>query len=117
MKFIIVDDNEQFRAYVRELLVKPGDECRELDNGLLVNDVYNEFRPDWVLLDIQMKPMDGFKTAERLREHYPDAQFAMVSNFCDARFRKKAQMLGAAALISKENLQDLAELVMNRAYD
>jgi CheY-like chemotaxis protein len=49
MKFLIVDDNEQFRAYVRELLIKLGDECRELDNGTHVNTVYKEFHPGCVI--------------------------------------------------------------------
>ena len=111
MKFLIVDDSEQFRAYVREMLQQPGDEWRELDDGMHVNAVYAEFRPDWVLLDIRMKNIDGLVAGERLKKYFPEARFIMVSNFYDERFRQKAKAIGAVALIAKENLQELTELV------
>jgi CheY-like chemotaxis protein len=112
MKFLIVDDNAQFRTYLRSRVLQPGDEYRELEDGTQVNKVYQMFQPDWVLLDIQMQPMDGFTAAVQLKEHYPNAQFAFISNYADRKFLKKAQSLGAAALISKENLEDVAALIL-----
>jgi two-component system, NarL family, response regulator DegU len=111
MKFLIVDDNKQFRAYVRELILTKEDECRELDDGLNVNAVYKEFSPDWVLLDIRMKKMDGFTAAEQLKKNFPDARFAMVSDYADERFRTRAAKLGAAAFIAKENLFELQNVI------
>ena len=110
MKFLIVDDNEQFRSYLKELVVKKGDEFRELDDGLEVNSVYAEFKPDLVLLDIQMKKMNGLVAGELLKSSFPDARFIIVSNFFDKRFCRIAKSIGAEALISKENLEELYKL-------
>jgi two-component system, response regulator YesN len=111
MKFLIVDDNEQFRVYVREMLLKPGDECRELDDGMCVNTVYGEFKPDWVLLDIRMKKMNGLEAGERLKKEFPSARFVMVSNYDDQRFCQKAKSLGAEAFVAKENLCELYDVI------
>ena len=111
MKFLIVDDNERFRTYLRNLIIKKDDECIELDDGSKVSSVYKEFKPDWVLLDIRMKDVNGFEAAEELKKDFPDARFAIVSDYSDERFRKKASNLGAEAFISKENLFELYELV------
>ena len=116
MKFLIVDDNERFRTYLRNLIIKKEDECVELDDGLQVSSAYNEFRPDWVLLDIRMKNVSGFKAAEKLKKDFPEARFAIVSDYSDERFRKKASNLGAAAFISKENLFELYELIHSNLF-
>ena len=116
MKFLIVDDNEGFRKYLRNLIIKNEDECVELDDGLNVNSVYNEFKPDWVFLDIRMKNVNGFKAAEELRKNFPEARFAIVSDYSDNQFRERASKLGAAAFISKENLFDLYDLVHSSLF-
>jgi CheY-like chemotaxis protein len=110
MKYLVVDDNEQFRKSIEELLLKPGDEYRELDDGAEVNTVYEEFHPDMVLLDIKMKQMNGFEAGELLKHRFPEAHFIIVSNFDDERFRQKARMIGADALVAKENLEVLTEI-------
>jgi len=111
MKYLIVDDNEQFRAYLREILLRPGDECRELADGAGVNEVYREFQPDWVLLDIRMPQINGFEAGARLKKSYPEACFVIISNYSDDRFSRKAGLIGAAAFIAKDNLEPLLDVV------
>ncbi|MGD8782324.1 MAG: response regulator transcription factor [Ignavibacteria bacterium] len=111
MKFLIVDDNEDFRSYIRESIETKDDNCVELDDGLNVNSVYREFKPDWVLLDIMMKKVDGLTAAKRLKEEFPEARFAIVSDFSDKLFREAAIKLGASAFIPKENIFYLTEII------
>jgi DNA-binding NarL/FixJ family response regulator len=56
---------EQFRNY---------DVLYECDNGKTLTERFRNNReiPDIVLLDISMPIMDGFQTAQWLREHHPD---------------------------------------------
>jgi two-component system, NarL family, response regulator DegU len=112
MKYLIADDNKRFRACIRQLLMRPGDELRELDDGVEVNAVYEEFSPDWVLLDITMKTMNGFEAGTRLKKKYPDARLVLVSNYADEPYTKKAKMIGAEAIVAKESLEELARLVL-----
>lgn len=117
MKYLIVDDNETFRAYLREFITRENDEFVELDDGLNVSSVYKEFKPDWVLLDIVMKNVNGIKAAENLKKDYPEATFAIVSDYSDDVYRKRAAKLGCAAFISKENLFELVEIIQSKVND
>ena len=111
MKFLIVDDNEIFRKYLREFIAGNNDECAELDDGIDVNKIYKSFMPDWVLLDIVMKSVNGFEAAVNLKKEFPAAHIAMVSNYNDDKFQNKAREVGAAVLVSKENLYELIEVI------
>ncbi len=111
MKFLIVDDNREFRTLLREIIHKEGDEFIELDDGLHVNSIYKEFNPDWVLLDIVMKNVNGIKAAEKLIEEFPEARFVFVSGYTEERYRKKASKLGAAGFVSKENLAEIKRIL------
>ncbi len=91
--------------------MKEGDECFELDDGLNVNSIYKEFNPDWVLLDIVMKNVNGIKAAEKLIEEFPEARFVFVSGYTEERYRKKAKELGAAGFVSKENLVEIKRIL------
>ncbi|MFO7448471.1 MAG: response regulator [Ignavibacteriaceae bacterium] len=111
MRFLIVDDNDAFRAYLKQLVTNANDQCIELHDGLCVNSVYKVFKPDWVLLDIMMKEVNGLKAAENLVKEFPDARFAIISGYSDDIFRKRAEELGAEAFISKDNLFDLIGII------
>jgi DNA-binding NarL/FixJ family response regulator len=95
MKYLIVDDNESFRKLIRDEISKNGDVVFELDDGLNVNSVYKEFKPDWVLMDIKMKIVDGLKATDILKREFPRAHVAIVSDYSDERFRDEAKKVGA----------------------
>lgn len=111
MKYLVVDDNDEFREYLCKYIVTQNDECIELDDGLNVKTVFESFNPDWVLMDLQMKSIHGFEAAKDLIEKYPEAKLIFVSNYTDKHFQKKAQFVGAVALISKENLEEVYKIV------
>lgn len=106
MRCLVVDENKSFRNYIKELIILNNNECMELDDGINLNSVYREYRPGWVLIDLQMEKMNGFKAAEKLIEEFPEACIALVSDFYDERLRNKAEKIGAAAFIPKENLTE-----------
>ena len=64
---LIVDDHPGFRAAARRLLEIEGyDVVGEAPDGLSAIDAVRTFRPDVVLLDIQLPDIDGFEVCERL---------------------------------------------------
>lgn len=114
MKFLIIDGNKIFRKYLRQFVAKETDQCIELDSGQNVNSIYRNFQPDWVLLDIMLEEPNGFKVAESLKREFPFARFALISDYSDGMFRRKAAKIGAAAFIPKDDLFELTEIIYRR---
>ena len=46
-----------------------------------------ELRPDWVLVDAQLKPVNGFAAVRALKSRFADARFVLVSDFDDDALR------------------------------
>jgi DNA-binding NarL/FixJ family response regulator len=111
MRFLFIDDNTMFRSFLREFIIKEGDEFMELIDGLNLNNAYREFQPDWVLLDIPYKNGNGIKAARLLKEEFPLARLIFVTDYTDQRFRKEAAKTGATAFIPKENLFELHNII------
>ncbi len=111
MKYLIVDDNERFREYLREVITERGDSCAELSDGKELNKVYEFYEPDVVLLDIRMKEVGGFEAARSLVNNCPDACIIIISNYSDKYFRAKALKVGAKAFLAKDNISALWQIV------
>jgi DNA-binding response OmpR family regulator len=65
---LVVDDDEDIRVLLRELLKRAGFEVHEESNGLAALRTFHSRRPDLVILDVAMPEMDGWQTLERIRE-------------------------------------------------
>jgi CheY-like chemotaxis protein len=111
MKYMIVDDNAGMREMIRESVCSENDTVLECSDGSEAVSAYAVFRPDVVLMDVEMKEMDGFTATENIFKQNPGAKIIFITSHNTSAFRMKAKMLKAAGFVTKENLSELASLI------
>ncbi len=95
------------RAMVEDL----DGEIFECADGAEAVSACNERQPDWILMDVQMKPMDGLTATRRIKSFSPRTKIVIVSNHGDLTTRKAATDAGANAFLLKDNLMSLREMI------
>ncbi|MEW6737170.1 MAG: ATP-binding protein, partial [Acidobacteriota bacterium] len=67
-QILIVDDQQENRAFLIKLLSAIGFETEEAINGEEAITIWQQWQPDLIFLDLRMPVMDGITTARRIRE-------------------------------------------------
>ena len=67
-KVLVVDDEPDAVAFVKEVLESEGYEVISAPNGVKGLSTMRSQRPDLVILDVQMPEMDGFEVFEEMRK-------------------------------------------------
>jgi DNA-binding NarL/FixJ family response regulator len=67
---LVVDDNDDFRAFVCELLESVGYATTELATGAAVLSAAARERPAAVLLDVRLPGLNGYEVCRELRNRY-----------------------------------------------
>ena len=67
MRILLVDDDPDLRVITCMLLECHGHTVESVADGALALIAARWFRPDVILLDLNMPVMDGFEAARRLR--------------------------------------------------
>lgn len=78
-RILVVDDEPQVRATVREALAYEGYDVIEAADGAQALDVIPRTSPDVVVLDLWMPVMDGWTLRKRLQERYPEIPVIVLS--------------------------------------
>jgi DNA-binding response OmpR family regulator len=65
---LVVDDDPDIRALLRELLERAGHDVVDAPDGRQALRRFFETRPDLVILDVTMPEIDGWQTLDRIRE-------------------------------------------------
>jgi DNA-binding NarL/FixJ family response regulator len=111
MNVLIVEDNEAMRRAMRDLLGGSVDCFFECADGCEAFALYAEHRPDWVLMDIEMRRMDGISATQQITAAFPDSRIAIVTNYDDEDLREAARQAGAREYFVKENLIDVRRIL------
>ena len=104
MKLLIVEDNQSVRRVIRSIVASLADEIFECEDGADALLAYTGCAPDWVLMDVSMKNVDGITATRNIRAQYPDAKIIIVTNYDEADLRESARDAGACGYVLKENL-------------
>jgi NarL family two-component system response regulator LiaR len=104
---LIVDDNDEIRRMLRAVLAGVADPIYECHDGGEAGAAYGRYRPDWVLMDVSMEPVDGIAATQHIIEAFPDARVVMVTQHADASLRHAALAAGACGYLLKDNLLDV----------
>ena len=77
-RVLLVDDNRDFALSASWLLKLRGHEVELAFDGLQALEVARAFRPDVVLLDVNLPGIDGYELARRLRAEYGPAVLLII---------------------------------------
>lgn len=111
-KILIVDDHAEMRRMTKYFLRDLPFDFEECDDGADALDYYEKTRPKWVLMDWEMKRMNGLEATRRIIEKYPQARILMLTQYDDEQLKAAAHKAGARGFILKENLLDLRQLLV-----
>lgn len=99
---LIVDDLAFIKIVLRDILEKSGFRVvGEASNGEEAIALYQDKRPDVVLMDITMPGMDGLTALRRIREIDAEARVIICSALGQQRLIVQAIQLGAKDFIVK----------------
>jgi CheY-like chemotaxis protein len=108
---MIVDDHAAFRQVMKNVLAPLAAEFVECRDGQEAVDRYGAAQPDYVLMDIEMKPLDGLRATACLKARFPHARIIILTDYNETGLRDAAGHAGACGYVLKEELPRLQQLI------
>ena len=95
------------RSFLQDLT----DEFCECEDGIDALASYARFLPDWVLMDWEMREMDGLMATSQIVRHFPEANILLVTQYDDTELREAASKAGANGFVLKDELAMLRQII------
>ncbi|MBR3645278.1 MAG: response regulator transcription factor [Lachnospiraceae bacterium] len=113
MRIIVVDDDTLVSISLKTILEAKGDiEVVGIANdGSEAVKLYDELKPDIVLMDIQMKEMDGLTAADIIIQKDKDAKILLLTTFSDDEYVVKSLSVGAKGYILKQDFEGIVPAI------
>ena len=104
-KIAIIEDDPTISQMYRMKFEADGFDVRMAGNGKIGVDLVKSFKPDIILLDIQMPEMDGAEALKLIREHKDskDTPVIILTNLGEEEAPSEMRSLGISSYIVKAN--------------
>jgi two-component system sensor histidine kinase/response regulator len=73
-RILVVEDDDDSRLLLKKLLENVGFEVREAINGQKALEVYQEWQPNLIWMDMRMPVMDGYEATRKIKELEKETQ-------------------------------------------
>ena len=115
---LIADDLKFIKLVLRELVEKAGFRVvGEASNGQEAVELYQNRRPDVVLMDITMPKMDGLAALKQILKFDPEAKVIMCSALGQQTLIVQALQLGAKDFIVKPFREERVVAAIKKILD
>jgi DNA-binding NarL/FixJ family response regulator len=114
-KIIIVDDHPLFREGLKLIIEKLfiGEVVAEAENGLQFLELLQNYKPDVVLMDIDMPIMNGMDATEKSLEKYPNLKILIFSMHNDKKYYSRLIKAGVKGIVIKTSGKNEFETAIN----
>jgi two-component system, cell cycle response regulator DivK len=102
-RILVVEDHEDNRQILRDLLASAGYEMIEAENGEVGVAAAIAERPDLILMDIQLPLLDGYEATRRIKADpaLKSIPIIVVTSYALSGDEDKARAAGCDAYIAK----------------
>ncbi len=115
-RLLIVDDSPTNRQLLVKLLGPLGFELREAENGRQALEIWEEFEPHLIWMDMRMPVLDGYEATQRIKtttkgqatviialtaSSFEEERIVVLSSGCDDFLRKPFREADLLAMMSK----------------
>ena len=116
-RILVVEDHEDNRQILRDLLANAGYEMIEAENGEQGLMAAAKYRPDLILMDIQLPILDGYQATRRLKADpaLKAIPIIVITSYALSGDDEKAFAAGCDAYVSKP-YDPIALLAIIRQY-
>jgi|SRR5579859_3755220 len=103
MRILAVDDEEDTRRFLTDLLTQEGHEVSTAATGLEALAAVQIHRFDVVLLDLMMPKVDGYQVIRTMTDHWVNSRVPVVilSSRSDAHSHSFARIFGCVQYLEK----------------
>jgi CheY-like chemotaxis protein len=117
---MIVDDHADVRFLIRAI-VEDADEdvtvAGEADGVRAALEAIDTLDPDVVVLDAVMPVISGIQAAPMILARRPGQKILLCSALVDDEVRTQAELVGIAAFVSKDNMEEIPRIAVSLARD
>ena len=115
---LIVDDNAQLRAFMREIVAEASDlqVVGEAVDGAEAMQLVQALRPAIVLLDLIMPQVNGLEVLQWIKVEHPETKVIIVTVHDEDAYRQAAETSGADAFLLKKTLGTALLPTIQRLY-
>lgn len=114
-RILIVDDEKNVLRMLNTVFSQEGNQVFCADNGQDALAIFEQERPDVVLMDIRMPTMNGLEALQRMREKWLDTPIILMTAYAAVETAVEALRLGAFDYVIKPFELDELKLLINRA--
>jgi two-component system, cell cycle response regulator DivK len=102
-RILVVEDQEDNRQILRDLLANAGYEMLEAEDGLAAISQATQHRPDLILMDIQLPQLDGYEATRRIKADpaLNGIPIIVVTSYALSGDEEKAKLAGCDAYVAK----------------
>ena len=112
-RVLIADANDRMRLMLRSTLSDLESEFLEARGSEATLRAVREHQPDWVLLEVNLRPRGGLPLAGIIRQECPAAKVIMVTNCDEPEVRNSARQLGVFGYVLKDDLLEVRKLIQS----
>ncbi len=109
MRVVVVDDDKLVCVALKTILEAEKDisVVGTGHNGKEAIELYNNLKPDILLIDIRMETMTGLEAAESILTKDKQGKILFLTTFSDNEYIVKALRIGAKGYIIKQNFESI----------
>ena len=112
MKVIIVDDDSLVISALETIVASAGhDVVATGKDGTEAIELFREYHPDVLMMDIRMKEMNGIEASKKIIEAHGAANILLVTTFKDEEYISEALSLGVKGYLLKDNYKGIVPAI------
>jgi len=100
-KVLVVDDEYDIREILNDFLSDCDVSVRTAENGEIAMSVFEEFKPDLAIVDIQMAIMGGIEFSRKIIAENPDFPIVMITGYYNEYDIDEILSIGVKEVVKK----------------